>query len=156
TFLPKGINGNGQVFAYVQPIGSRTNLTAWLVWPPLMAFRALEPKLAVYSLSKLKPSDVRSPLAGVTGRRFDLPSHGPHKEALWIDESGLIRRAQAERDGRLTSRADVRYERRHGIDFPVWWTSIDYSQDGAVRRERTAEVVEVTVNHDVADAVFDV
>src|SRR5262249_39148119 len=88
-------------------------------------------------------------------RRFDL-ARGEHHDSLWIDERGLIRRARSEHKGRLGTQRDVRYERRHGIDLPVSWASVNHAPSGAGRTETAVEVVEAKVHVPVADAESEV
>jgi hypothetical protein len=153
----KAPDDDGGGIGVIRPAGKYAEPTMTEAWPLLMTFRGAEARLAAYDLGRLKPTDLTSPISGVTCRRYDLPNRGASLEALWIDDGGLIWRAQREDKGKVSQHTDVLYERRYGLDsFPVAWKTVRYSPAGDVQREKTVEVVEATINGPVADSAFDV
>src|SRR5262249_6156812 len=144
--FPKGMLNQGDVVGIIRSIRS-DELATFDVWPLWLASRGLDPAPATDDLRRLTPSAVTLPLMGIPCRHFDLQRMGDSRRTFWIDDAGVIRRTTHEQNGQLLSQTEIRYERRHGFDaFPVSWTTVLLLPAGVVRRERTMEVVEATIN----------
>jgi hypothetical protein len=82
----------------------------------------MESTLSAHNLRLLKPAALSLPIDDFLCRRFDLGSPASDMHTFWVDDSGLIRRIQLLKAGKLANQCDIRYGSRHGIDgFPVSW-----------------------------------
>jgi hypothetical protein len=156
SFFPKGMTGDRGAVGLIETQGWHRMATASSYVPVMMAFRGLEPTLAAYDVRRLKPTGVTLPVGGVTCSRFEQGTAAALRQVFWMDDAGLLRRFQSETKGKLTRQYDVRYERRYGQDaFPVSWVMVEYSREGSVTKETTVEVVEATLDADVASSEFE-
>jgi hypothetical protein len=157
TFFPKGPMGDSAGVGLLGEHGWNEWAKNSVLAPLMLTFRGLEPTLARYDLRLLKPGNDTLPIHGATCSRFDLASSSGVLNTLWIDDSGLIRRMQFSKSGKLLTQCDVRYEQRYGVDtFPVSWVEVWYSRTGSVLSEDHVEVLDAKVNATVPRTEFDV
>lgn len=157
SFFPKGIIGDGRVAGVIEQQGWHSWGNSRLFSPIMMALRGVESTLSACDLRLLKAVGGTLPIGEVTCTRFDLGADPATRRTYWMDGEGLLRRYREEKNNKLVSQIDVRYESRAGIEtFPTAWSITDHSADGRAKTSTTVEVVEARVNPRVDASEFEV